>query len=138
MAVKTTTPTLPDTYFDLVKQFPLTHIEDEDHAEAAQKMIDQLLQKDLDRGEQAYLDVLTDLVEAFEDEHVLIVDASEADVLRNLMRSNGLSQPALAKKVGIAQSTISAVLSGARSLTRDQVVRLAKFFQVGPGAFLPS
>lgn len=138
MAVKTTTRTLPDTYFELVKQFPLTHLEDEDHAEAAQAMIDQLLQKDLDRGEQAYLDVLTDLVEAFEDEHVLIPDASEAEVLRGLMRSNGFNQPALAKKVGIRQSTISAVLDGSRSLTREQVVKLAKLFHVGPGAFLPS
>ena len=66
-----------------------------------------------------------------------IPDASEADVLRLLMESNGLSQMALARKVGISQSTISAVLHGTRSLTRDQVITLARFFNVGPGAFLP-
>jgi HTH-type transcriptional regulator / antitoxin HigA len=137
MAVHTTR-TLPDTYFELVQQFPLTHILDEEHAEGAQEMLDQLLQKDLDAGEQAYLDVLTDLVEAYEDEHVSIPDASEADVLRGLIASNGLSQHVLAKKVGIAQSTISAVLNGARALTKEQVVALAKFFHVAPGAFLPS
>src|ERR1700680_847079 len=101
-----TARTLPDTYFQLVQQFPLTHIGDEDHAQAAQEMIDRLLQKELDRGEQAYLDVLTDLVEAYEDEHVLIPDASEADVLGELMRSNGLSQARLAKAVKISQSTL--------------------------------
>jgi HTH-type transcriptional regulator / antitoxin HigA len=134
----TTTPPMPDTYFQLVKQFPLTHIRDEEHAEGAQAMIDHLLQKDLDSGEQAYLDVLTDLFEAYEDGHVPIPDASEADVLRGLMTSNKLSQPALAKKVGIAQSTISAVLTGSRSLTKGQMIVLAKFFQVAPGAFLSS
>jgi HTH-type transcriptional regulator/antitoxin HigA len=64
-------------------------------------------------------------------------DASEADVLRELMRSNGLSQPKLAKTAGIAQSTISAVLNGGRSLTKGQVVKLAKVFGVSPAVFLP-
>jgi HTH-type transcriptional regulator / antitoxin HigA len=130
--------TLPDTYFQLVKQFPLTHIKDDAHAEAAQEMIDQLLQKDLDPGEQAYMDVLTDLFEAYEDAHVPISDAAEADVLLGLMTSNGLTQSALAQKVGMSQSTISAVLNSSRSLTKEQVVKLAKFFHVAPGAFLPS
>src|SRR6516162_4017169 len=93
--------TMPDSYFQLVQRFPLAHIKEEESAEAAQALIDELLQKELDRGEQAYLDVLTDLLEAYEDEHVPIPDASEADVLRGLMTANGLSQPALAKKVGI-------------------------------------
>jgi HTH-type transcriptional regulator / antitoxin HigA len=76
------------------------------------------------------------LVEAYESQHVLIPDASEADVLRELMRANGLSQLRLAQEVKISQSTISAVLTGARSLTKDQVLRLAKFFQVSPTAFM--
>jgi HTH-type transcriptional regulator / antitoxin HigA len=53
------------------------------------------------------------------------------------MRANGLTQTELAKSVGIAQSTISAVLSGARSLTKGQVLKLAKYFKVTPAAFLP-
>jgi HTH-type transcriptional regulator/antitoxin HigA len=134
--VKTTVRSLPDSYFALIQRFPLTHIRDDDHLDEAQVVVDRLLEKALDEGEQAYLDVLTDLVEAYEDEHVVIPDASEADVLRELMRVNGLSQPALAKKVGIAQSTISAVLTGSRSLTKAQVVELARFFGVSPAAFL--
>src|SRR4051812_12204237 len=138
MSVKATTRTLPDTYFALVRQFPLTHISDGNHAESAQEMIDQLLQRSLDKGEQEYLDALTDLVEVYEDDHLPVPDAAEADVLRELMRSNGLSQPVLAKKVGIAQSTLSAVLNGTRSLTKHQVIALARFFRVSPAAFLPA
>ncbi len=130
--------TLPDSYFKLVQQFPLTHIRDEHHLEAAQRMIDRLLQARLDRGAQEYLDALTDLVETYEDEHEAFPDASEADVLRELMRSNGLSQIKLAKETRISQSTISAVLNGNRSLTRDQVVAIAGVFHVSPAAFLPS
>jgi HTH-type transcriptional regulator / antitoxin HigA len=89
-------------------------------------------------GEQAYLDVLTDMIEDCEEKHVAIPDASEADVLRELMRSHDLSQPKLAKAVGIAQSTISAVQTGNRTLTRAHVVMLARFFNVSPAAFLPA
>jgi plasmid maintenance system antidote protein VapI len=52
------------------------------------------------------------------------------------MRANRLTQTALETKVGIAQPTISAVLNGERELTNDQVVTLARFFNVAPTAFL--
>ena len=53
------------------------------------------------------------------------------------MRSNRLTQKELESKVGISQSTISAVLNGTRSLTKPQIIALAKFFAVKPAAFLP-
>jgi HTH-type transcriptional regulator / antitoxin HigA len=137
MTAKITRKTLPDTYMKLVKEFPLTSIKDDSHLDDAYAMIDRLLQKDLDKGSQEYLDALTDLVEKYEQEHVKIPDASEADVLRELMGANSLSQTKLATKVGISQSTISAVLNSSRSLTRDQVIKLARFFKVSPAAFLP-
>ncbi len=128
---------MPDTYFALVKQFPLTHLRDDDHLDAAQGVIDQLVMRDLDEGEQNYLDVLTDLVESYEHTHIEIPAASEADVLRALMESNGLSQARLAKRVGISQSTISSVLNSTRSLTKEQVITLAKEFRLSPLVFLP-
>jgi HTH-type transcriptional regulator/antitoxin HigA len=137
MAVKATRTALPDTYFRLVKRFPLTHIRDDAHLELAQAMIDRLLEEHLDEGAEEYLGALTDLVETYEDEHHAIRDASEADVLRELMRSNDLSQARLAKAVHISQSTLSAVLNGTRSLTKVQVVALARHFHVSPAAFLP-
>ncbi len=136
MGAKTVKQTMPDTYFKLVRQFPLIHIRDDGHLGEAQRMIDRLLQQRLDDGTEEYLDALTDLVETYEDEHETFPDASEAEVLRELMRANGLSQPKLAKEVGMSQSTISAVLSGTRSLTKSQVVALAKFFRISPAAFL--
>ncbi|HEV3235749.1 MAG TPA: helix-turn-helix domain-containing protein [Gemmataceae bacterium] len=124
------------TYYSFVKQFPLIHITDSKRLESAQAFIDHLLQQELDQGGQEYFDALTDLVEIYEDEHESIADASEADVLRELIRSSGLSQNKLAQKVGISQSTISAVLNEERSLTKNQVIKLADFFKVSPAAFL--
>jgi HTH-type transcriptional regulator / antitoxin HigA len=137
MAVKARARRVPDTYLKLVKRFPLIHIRDDDHLDEALKLLNALLRQEPEEGTREYLDVLTDLVAAYEHKHVPMPDVSEADVLRELMRSNRLSQMELAKAVGIAQSTISAVATGARSLTKGQVLKLAKFFGIGPAAFLP-
>jgi HTH-type transcriptional regulator / antitoxin HigA len=62
MPVQTVGKSLPDTYFDLVKRFPLAHLKDDNELAAALKIINELLQKVLDTGAQAYFDALTDLV----------------------------------------------------------------------------
>jgi antitoxin component HigA of HigAB toxin-antitoxin module len=78
------------------------------------------------------------LVEAYEDEHIPFPDPPAADVPRELMATNRLTQLALAQRVGIWQSTISGVLNRKRSLTNAQVIALAKFIGIGPAAFLPA
>jgi HTH-type transcriptional regulator / antitoxin HigA len=59
-------------------------------------------------------------------------------VLRELMTANSLNQSRLAKAVGISPSTISAVLSGARTLSKEHMLKLAKFFRVSPSVFMPA
>jgi len=137
MGTKAGSRTLPDSYFNLVREFPLTHVRDDQHLDEAEAMIGRLLERDLDEGGQAYLDALTDLVEVYDDARSSVPDASAADVLRVLMTSNGLTQTRLGKLVGISQSTLSAVLGGSRSLTASQASTLASHFHVSPAVFLP-
>ena len=138
MVVKNQPSAMPDSYFELVKRFPLTHIRSLRHLGQAIALVDELLQKHVDRGAQEYLDALSDLIATYEDEHAPIPDASESDVLRELMRSSGRKQMALSKAVGISQSTLSAILTGEREMTKSHMVALAKFFNVPPSVFLPS
>jgi len=133
----TTTRSLPKTYFEFVKRFPLTRIQDEEHLAQAQDVLDDLLKRDLDAGGDAYLDVLSDLIEHYEAEHEPCPDVPPEDVLRELIDSSKLSQKQLSKAVGIAQSTISAVLNGSRKLTTDHILTLARHFNVSPAVFLP-
>jgi HTH-type transcriptional regulator/antitoxin HigA len=137
MAVKTSAKKVTDTYFKLVHEHPLTPIRNSAELAAAQNRIDELLQQDLDSGARDYLTVLTALVEDYEDDNVKIPDASGADVLRELLRVNDLSQAQLAKEVGITQSTLSELVNGRRQFTTDHMVALGKFFGVSPAVFLP-
>lgn len=126
-----------DTYPKLVKAFRLARIRDDAHLDEALAMIDRLLREDLDEGGEQYLDVLTDLVEAYEARQLGPPAASEGDLLRLLMTSNNLSQAGLGAAVGIAQSTVSAVVTGTRKLTKAQVLAIARHFGISPAAFLP-
>jgi HTH-type transcriptional regulator/antitoxin HigA len=87
--------------------------------------------------EQEYLDVLSDLVEQYEQEHLPVADVSAADILRFLIEQRGVTQQSVARETGIANSTISAVLKGGRELTRRHIESLAAYFGVEPAVFLP-
>src|SRR5436190_17586482 len=94
-----------DSYLELVMAFPLASIHSEQHLAAAQLVMDRLLARPkLDVGETTYLDALSDLVAIYEDEHFAIEPASDADMLRHLLESKGVTQAELSQKSGIAKS----------------------------------
>jgi HTH-type transcriptional regulator/antitoxin HigA len=131
MAPKTVNGRVHDSYFELVREFPLTSIRSDRYLKEAQKVIDRLLAKGkLDRGEETYLDALSDLVELYEDEHYPIGPASDADMLRHLMEAKGLSQTLLHEGTGIPRSTISEILAGKRPFSKGVIAKLAKYFRV--------
>ena len=125
-----------DRYLELVRRFPLRPLRTDADLDAAVAVIDALVDQDrLSAPEQDYLDVLSDLVEAYEAEAVPIRPAADADMLRFLIEQKGVTQAEVAKKSGIAESTISEVLAGKRKLNRAQIGKLARYFHVPPGAF---
>jgi HTH-type transcriptional regulator/antitoxin HigA len=120
-----------DTYLDLVRVFPLASIKSDEHLEAAQEVMDQLLAKgELDDGEEMYLDALSDLVMADEDERYPITPASDADMLRHLMEAKDVTQAQLSRETGIAKSTISEVLAGKKVFSRQMIRKFADYFRV--------
>jgi HTH-type transcriptional regulator / antitoxin HigA len=136
MAVRSAARKQPESYFALVRRFPLTVIADDRHLDRAVALIDELLDRpERDAGEQAYLDALSTLVESYEAEHVSIGPATGTGTLRHLMESNDISQAELARGAGIAESALSEVLSGKRKLSRGHVGKLARYFSVDPGVF---
>lgn len=126
-----------DRYLELVRQFPLRPLRNDADLDAAIRVLDALLdQANLLSPEQDYLDVLSDLIEAYEAEAVPMKPVADADLLRFLIEQKAVTQAKVSVEAGIAGSTISEVLAGKRKLNRSQITKLARYFHVEPGAFL--
>lgn len=123
-----------EIYLGLVGQFPLMSIKSESQLRAAQEVIDRIFsQGTLSRGAEAYIDALSDLVAAYEDEHHPIEPASDADMLQHLMEAKGVTQIELSREAGIAKSAISEVLRGKKPFSRRMMRQLADYFHVDVG-----
>jgi len=77
-----------------------------------------------------YLDALSDLVAAYEDEHYAIEPASDADMLRHLMEAKDVTQAQLSGDTALPKSTISEVLAGKKPFSRQMIRKLADYFDV--------
>lgn len=124
-------------YLDLVRMHPLRPIRDEAGLDRAIAMVNSLIDRDeLDEDEADYLDVLSDLVEKYETENHPLPAVSEAEMLRHLIEARDVTQARVSEETGIAESTISAILSGKRGLSRKHVAALARYFKVSPAVFI--
>jgi HTH-type transcriptional regulator/antitoxin HigA len=120
-----------DSYLELVMAFPLASIKSDEQLQAAQDVIDRLLAHgELGAGEDMYLDALSDLVAAYEDEHYAIEPASDADMLRHLMEAKGITQAQLSRSTAVPKSTISELLAGKKRFTRRMISKFAAYFKV--------
>jgi HTH-type transcriptional regulator / antitoxin HigA len=124
-------------YLALIRRFPLRPIRTDAELDAASQLIDELtILDDLSSTEFDYLDVLGDLVEKYEDEHVEMPHVSDAAMLRSLMDEKGVRQADVVRGTGISKTVLSLVLNGKRDLTREHIATLSKYFDVDPAVFL--
>jgi len=137
MAIATPNTRARKVYMMLVEELPLWPLGNEKELDRAIKMMDRLLDDEkISTGGQAYLDVLTRLVSDYEDQHHAIEPASDSEMLQFLLSQHQLRPAQLSRETGICDSTISSVLSGRRTLTRDQIGILADFFSVSKTVFV--
>ena len=98
-------------------------------------VLDKLASKDNPTDEEEkYAEVLVALIEAYEEEHHSIPDASPVEVLRTLMDANDLRQKDLASIFG-SESIVSEVLHGKRGLNKAHIEKLSKRFNISPAVF---
>jgi len=83
------------------------------------------------------IELLTLLIERYEEEHYSVPKASPADVLRFLLDQHSLKQRDLAAELG-GESVVSEVLSGKRKLNAAHIEQLSKRFHVSPAVFFPN
>lgn len=125
-----------DDYLALINQYPLISIEDDAQLDEAVAMLDSLLAREpLKVGEEQYLRALTDLVEHYEEHHVVIDAPTDGAMLQHLLDSQGVTQAEVAKGTGIQKSTLSEVLRDKRTLSRANTQKVCEFFGVSTSLF---
>jgi HTH-type transcriptional regulator/antitoxin HigA len=81
------------------------------------------------------LEVMSALVERFEEENYPISDAPPDRILRTLMEDRGLRQKDLVAIFG-SSGTVSEVVNGKRAVSKAQAKKLAEFFHVSADVFI--
>ena len=89
------------------------------------------------RAEGELIAVLSTLIESYEVEMTPRRKPTPAETLEHLIESKEVTRADVARATGIPRSTITNVLSGRRQISKENVTRLANYFHVDPGVFLP-
>ena len=89
------------------------------------------------RAEGELVAVLSTLIESYETDQFPRRRPSPAETLAHLIDAKQVTKAELARATGIPRSTITNVLSGRRQISKDNVSKLARYFSVDPGVFLP-
>ncbi len=121
----------------LAEALPVT-IRSEAQYERALKVVDSLMSKaesKLTREEDTLLDLLTTLIERYEDEHHPIPDLPGNEVLAFFLQERGLKQSDLLP-IFKSRGVISELVSGRRPIGLRIAKKLGKFFDINPEVFL--
>ena len=123
-------------YAALLAKVPPKVIRTEEENEYFIQVLDELDQRSetLTPEEKELADLLTLLIEDFEERTYKLPKASPRDVLSFLMEQHGLKQKDLVDVFG-APSIVSEVMNGKRELNKEQIRRLSERFHVSPEVF---
>jgi len=107
---------------------------DEELTEYTRALFDLTAKAEPTGDEREAIELMTLLIERYEQVHYPVPEAEPADVLRYLLERNGLSQRDIIPELG-SESTVSLVLSGKRKLNRDHIAALSLHFKISPAVF---
>ena len=126
-----TTPAIRDLVYAelLAKSLPRPIRSDGEHARFAQTLLELDEREDLSPEEEALAEVLTLLIEDYEEKHHPLPRVSPNESLSALMEERGLKHKDIWPVLG-NKGAATEVLSGRRSISKAQAKRLAEYFHV--------
>jgi HTH-type transcriptional regulator / antitoxin HigA len=125
------------SYADLLAAARPEIIQNNRSRKRALKTIAALMSKQkLSAAEGKLLELLSKLVNDYEDAIYPPPGGSPGDMLQHILDNTGMTQSDLARVVGVPRSTVSEVLNGKRSMSVDNAFRLGEYFHMEPSLFL--
>jgi HTH-type transcriptional regulator/antitoxin HigA len=127
---------LPATYDTLVSLHMPRPIHDEVGYANAVEMVDILAGHKLNADQDDYLQLLSQIIEAYEASILpALTPDSASKTLKFLLDENGMSGDDLATLLGIDRSSAFKILKGSRNLTLDHIRKLVGGFKVSADLF---
>lgn len=84
---------------------------------------------------QDEIDLLTLLIEKWDDEHTTLNDSDPIAILKFLMAEQDLKSKDLVEIVGLTKGTISKILNYNKGLSKDTIRKLSDYFKVSQETF---
>ncbi len=126
-----------DEYRSLLVAYPPRPISDETELPDVEEHIWVLLAIDeRSPAQEAYLTLLSDVVQRWEREHAVIPPLTGVELGKQLLKDRGWRQKDLVPLFG-SESHVSDVLSGRRELRTKHIESLSELFHVSPAVFFP-
>jgi HTH-type transcriptional regulator/antitoxin HigA len=95
-------------------------------------ILEDLISQDKNQDEA---DLLTLLIEKWDDEHNTFNDSDPIELLKALMNEQNLKAKDLADVLDLSKGTISKILNYHKGLSKDTIRKLSDFFKVSQEAF---
>lgn len=128
----------PKKYARLANRVVIRAIETEDEYDHMVGAVEHLMDKGeahLSREESALLETMAILVQAYDDRHHALAPIAPNEMLSYLMESSGRTAKELLPVLG-TRGRVSEILSGKRSISKEQAKRLAAIFKVSTDLFI--
>lgn len=127
----------PKTYGSLLAKYQPKIIVSKDEYNHYLESIEQLMEQgeELTPEEISLLELLSVLVEAYEDSQFPMEPSSPQNILLHLMDARELKQSDLVDVIG-SKGIVSEVVNGKRSISKAQAKALGEFFHVSPALFI--
>ena len=141
MATSTLTHAATDSYFELVRAFPLRPIRSERELDKALAVLLKFTRSkpedEMDPGQRDYLEALAMLVHRFESNrrNSALPPLTPLDRLRFLMKERDMNVSDLGRIIG-SQPNASLILNSKRSMSKAQILKVARHFGVSPALLI--
>jgi len=112
-----------------------TVIKDKEQYDLYCQNLEELLEKDKGSLYQDEVDLLTLLIEDFDEKHSLLNDSDPVQLLLSLMRERNYKAKDLVDLLGVSKGYVSDILHYRKGMSKNVIRQLATFFGVNQGAF---
>ena len=115
-----------------MKTLKFTIIKSKEQYDTYCSILEELIIQDKNKDE---IDLLTLLIEKWDNEHNTLNDADPIEILKSLMTEHGLKSKDLADILGLTKGTISKILNYHKGLSKNTISKLSEYFKISQETF---